>query len=597
SLGEVADGWEAWLTAYPDALKKASERVRLRRLVKRLSVAKMADGELREKLGRRRSSRLSSPAIPASAILGNCRSEVVKPIEDDLDSGGLPNSDGVDVVDLRSASTTVSGGFDTHSVEASDDSGKMLICSRPRRSARADAHVELGPVLPSIAEEMDMATGQFVKTQTSSCCDDFEPSLLAPGEVADEVPIVDGGSLAGTASGVGVFPVSPFGLPLHEVPVQNESGLQAFGDDLDCACGNVVADSVHASGSVVAASLHASSVVADKLGCGILGVGKGGAVSEEVRAASGARETLRSQPTDGLRQPPSSPTGPESGVEGGGRSYAAAVRPDRRSDVRLQFVPPASHDDGMVVAATDLPDSPSQVGSSAPSLLPLEKQVEPDVLLCSGSVLGMDEKGEGLVSSVQRKSILPGTDCIGSVADFSGLIADVAGGELRVPLVSDGGQEEAVQLGAPLTAGVRLSAGVPLTAGEGLGQPSIMAVAASSDFATPMAHSAEEGSGVRGGSGQSYASAVRFNRRSDVRLHFVPPVKLDDGEELCMMDSDRDEMEWEPCLVGHFLQSGRAWAANKAQQKRHRDEWLENERNVRRKECVHPHFEYKLIRS
>ncbi|GAB2275947.1 hypothetical protein Dimus_010693 [Dionaea muscipula] len=45
------------------------------------------------------------------------------------------------------------------------------------------------------------------------------------------------------------------------------------------------------------------------LSCGIVGQGDGGSVSEEVRGAPVAREALRSQPTDRLRQPPSSPAG------------------------------------------------------------------------------------------------------------------------------------------------------------------------------------------------------------------------------------------------------------------------------------------------
>ncbi|GAB2286634.1 hypothetical protein Dimus_021028 [Dionaea muscipula] len=74
----------------------------------------------------------------------------------------------------------------------------------------------------------------------------------------------------------------------------------------------------------------------------------GGSVSEEVRVASAAREALRSQPTDGLRQPPSSPAVPESGVSPvvpvssvdgvggqddsrGSRSYAQAVQQHSRA--------------------------------------------------------------------------------------------------------------------------------------------------------------------------------------------------------------------------------------------------------------------------
>ncbi|GAB2270695.1 hypothetical protein Dimus_005566, partial [Dionaea muscipula] len=356
SRGEVADGGEAWLTVYPDALKKASERVRLRRLVKRLSVAKMADGELREKIGRRRSSRLSSPAIPASVALGTCRSVIVKPIDDDLDSVGLPSSDGADVVDLRAASTTVSGGFDIHSVVASDDSGEMLICSRSGRCARAHAHVDLGSVMPAIEEEIDMATGQLAEAQTSTCCDDSEPltrpvppGLSLPPTLAlpmSQVPVVVQGGVSSVLQcddgGVKllsqVTEVVEAGTisPLCSAMVEEDSNVSSL-----LAPGEVAAKVLTVDGGSMAGTV----LGVEQICCGTLGMGNGGAVSEEVRAASVARETLRSQPTDGLRQPPSSPTVPESGVEGGGRSYAAAVRPDRRSDVRLQFVPSASHDD------------------------------------------------------------------------------------------------------------------------------------------------------------------------------------------------------------------------------------------------------------
>ncbi|GAB2302929.1 hypothetical protein Dimus_036922, partial [Dionaea muscipula] len=51
------------------------------------------------------------------------------------------------------------------------------------------------------------------------------------------------------------------------------------------------------------------------LSCGMVGRGDGASVSEEVRGAPVAREALRSQPTDGLRQPPSLPAVPESGAK------------------------------------------------------------------------------------------------------------------------------------------------------------------------------------------------------------------------------------------------------------------------------------------
>ncbi|GAB2296343.1 hypothetical protein Dimus_030466 [Dionaea muscipula] len=74
----------------------------------------------------------------------------------------------------------------------------------------------------------------------------------------------------------------------------------------------------------------------------------GGLVSEEGQVLPVAREALRPQPTDGLRQPSSAPVEPVSGVEGEGglegcsrgRSYAHVVQVDRWADVELSYLPP-----------------------------------------------------------------------------------------------------------------------------------------------------------------------------------------------------------------------------------------------------------------
>ncbi|GAB2292527.1 hypothetical protein Dimus_026762 [Dionaea muscipula] len=95
--------------------------------------------------------------------------------------------------------------------------------------------------------------------------------------------------------------------------------------------------------------------------CGSVGLGDGGSVSEEVRVASVARKALRSQPTDGLRQPPSSPTVPESGDEGGVemddtsgcRSYAHVVQVDRREDVVLSYIPPTDGGNTIIMEDSD----------------------------------------------------------------------------------------------------------------------------------------------------------------------------------------------------------------------------------------------------
>ncbi|GAB2302759.1 hypothetical protein Dimus_036753, partial [Dionaea muscipula] len=101
----------------------------------------------------------------------------------------------------------------------------------------------------------------------------------------------------------------------------------------------------------------------------VLQNGDGGLVREEARASLVVREGLRSQPTDGLRQPP--PVVPVSGAEsgdgkdgshgGGGllggdqssRSYARVVRPDRQADVVLCYVPPTDGGNSITMVELD----------------------------------------------------------------------------------------------------------------------------------------------------------------------------------------------------------------------------------------------------
>ncbi|GAB2297587.1 hypothetical protein Dimus_031681 [Dionaea muscipula] len=104
-----------------------------------------------------------------------------------------------------------------------------------------------------------------------------------------------------------------------------------------------------------------SGPVAESLFCGIKGLGDGGLVSEEVRVTSVTREALRSQPTDGLRQPPSPPAVPVSGVEGGVgmdgtsgcRSYAHVVQVARRADVELSYIPPTDGRNTIIMEESD----------------------------------------------------------------------------------------------------------------------------------------------------------------------------------------------------------------------------------------------------
>ncbi|GAB2292558.1 hypothetical protein Dimus_026794 [Dionaea muscipula] len=139
-------GRDGWLTAYPDALKKASDRVRARRLVKRLAMAKVKDGEFRAMLGCRRSGRLSSPATHAPAALGKGRSTDLMPIEEDLESEGVRDTDGTVSVDLKLAQQD----------DDSDDSG-VLLRAQVLGDGTDDSCPNPDPLLPFTGEAMDEA--------------------------------------------------------------------------------------------------------------------------------------------------------------------------------------------------------------------------------------------------------------------------------------------------------------------------------------------------------------------------------------------------------------------------------------------------------
>ncbi|GAB2292526.1 hypothetical protein Dimus_026761 [Dionaea muscipula] len=132
---EFVSDREAWLAAYPDALKKATERVRARRLMKRLTMALREDGELRVKFGCRRSGRLSSLAFSAASVkLGTGGALDLKPIDEELESEVVQDCDGGDLEDPlvvpveepMEVPVTLSGGSEIHSDEGSDDSGDLL---------------------------------------------------------------------------------------------------------------------------------------------------------------------------------------------------------------------------------------------------------------------------------------------------------------------------------------------------------------------------------------------------------------------------------------------------------------------------------------
>ncbi|GAB2270700.1 hypothetical protein Dimus_005571 [Dionaea muscipula] len=155
--GEVTGGREEWLTVYPDALKKASERVRARRLVRRLAMAKMMDGEFQEKLGCRRSGRLFSPAVPIVDAVGFGRSTDLKSIEEDVESEGAQDIHGADLVDLIVDPVKLICGSAPQSVEDSDNPGILMRASLVLGDGADDSCTEPIPLLPVSEEAMTEA--------------------------------------------------------------------------------------------------------------------------------------------------------------------------------------------------------------------------------------------------------------------------------------------------------------------------------------------------------------------------------------------------------------------------------------------------------
>ncbi|GAB2288092.1 hypothetical protein Dimus_022436 [Dionaea muscipula] len=157
SKDEVTEGWEDWLAAYPavSAHKKANEGARSRRLVKRLSMATVEDGELREKISCRRSGRLSSPAIPVPSALGTGLTPDFTPIDEALESDGLQAEDGDVSVELMKEPASSSGGTESIPGEDSEDFEDLMRAPSLMGGVSEDPCSVSGSLLPVLEEVMN----------------------------------------------------------------------------------------------------------------------------------------------------------------------------------------------------------------------------------------------------------------------------------------------------------------------------------------------------------------------------------------------------------------------------------------------------------
>ncbi|GAB2294970.1 hypothetical protein Dimus_029160 [Dionaea muscipula] len=116
--------------------------------------------------------------------------------------------------------------------------------------------------------------------------------------VEDDVQLVDDGNLSATASGGGEPAVSLLCSSLPETVEHTDSGHLVMGEDFIFANSIVVAEDLHAREACPVAAMSPASGSSCPLGDSVVfdsvGWGDGGSVSEEVRVALVARETLRS---------------------------------------------------------------------------------------------------------------------------------------------------------------------------------------------------------------------------------------------------------------------------------------------------------------
>ncbi|GAB2278836.1 hypothetical protein Dimus_013510 [Dionaea muscipula] len=188
---DFASGWEAWLEAYPDALKKATERVRVRRLVKKLTMVKGVDGDFREKLGCRRSGRLSPPVLSVVSEMGTGSVPILKPIVEELEAEVLQDIIDGDMEVQANAPEEFGGCSEGHSDEDSDAAGELTRDSAVMCEGSGDpclVPLTLLP-LPEEAKELDgdaiplVVAGQTIGDAPESTFQVISyPSSLLPSE-------------------------------------------------------------------------------------------------------------------------------------------------------------------------------------------------------------------------------------------------------------------------------------------------------------------------------------------------------------------------------------------------------------------------------
>ncbi|GAB2297456.1 hypothetical protein Dimus_031560, partial [Dionaea muscipula] len=237
------------------------------------------------------------------------------------------------------------------------DLDEKLNCLRPRRSARTAAHLDLGNGFLPISEGADLTSGETVEAQTSGCRED--------GELLTRQAIF-GHSLPSTQVGSESPSLLPLPLSVEPLRCGSATGKDEVGDGVEGSCPvDGFVSSVQVLSSSIACAVESggpASVVKDFADGELLSQVIGGDLAGEqpVVCVEAAAVKLRDcgASLGAIGAAACSKVGGETaGVGGGhrggnladviGRTYAQSVGIDKRSDVRLRFVPVDVSDDGV----------------------------------------------------------------------------------------------------------------------------------------------------------------------------------------------------------------------------------------------------------
>ncbi|GAB2278862.1 hypothetical protein Dimus_013536, partial [Dionaea muscipula] len=251
------------------------------------------------------------------------------------------------------------------------DVDEKLSCLRPRRSARTAASLDLGLELLPIAEGVDLTKGETVEAQTSSCC--------ADGEFLTQQAI-SGLSMPPIQVGSDSPPLLPLPMSAKLLRGGSEPGKDEMGEGAEgyCPLDGVVPSVQVLSSSFACAveSVGPASVLKGVADGELLSQVNGGDLAGEqsvvcleaaaVRmrncgASLGAFGAAACSKGGGDIEGDGGGHRGGSSADGIGRTYAQSVGIDKRSDVRLRFVPVDVSDDGVDLCVLVVRQSPSPV--------------------------------------------------------------------------------------------------------------------------------------------------------------------------------------------------------------------------------------------